>query len=276
MQLSKYHGLGNDFLVAFDPTGGAGDLAPEVVRGLCDRRRGLGADGVIVGGPAPTRTIADLRMHLFNADGGRAEMSGNGIRCLAHAEARRRGMGSGTLRIATDAGLRTLELSPGPDAATATVAVDMGAARLGSAPDGPWPPDDLLELKRSAVVDLGNPHAVLWVDDPDAVDLARVGPVVEARFPEGVNVELIRPVEHGRGLDLRVWERGVGLTQACGTGACAAAHAAHRWGAAQAEVVVYMPGGAAVVEVGERLVLRGPSVHVADVCPDEELVRRWP
>ncbi len=271
MRVSKHHGLGNDFLVLVD-LAGDDEVTPELARWACDRRRGIGADGFLVGS-VPEGFFPDgpphLRMVLYNADGGRAEMSGNGIRCLAQAEARRMGVDRVELRILTDAGLRVCEVREGPDPRTATVSVDMGRARALPDPGDGWQVEAGVPVHRAALVDLGNPHAVLLVDDPSQVDLAVVGPAVERHFPAGVNVEVVAPAA-GDGLRLRVWERGAGITEACGTGACAAAWAAHGWGLAAVDVTVHMPGGDAVVVVGDHLTLVGPATYVADIDLDPE------
>ena len=279
MQLSKLHGLGNDFLVLVD----LDDVTPidaGLAIALCDRRRGIGADGLIR--VSPGTEGADVTMVLRNADGGMAEMSGNGIRCLALAVARHRGVAELDLTVATGGGVRGLRLSTG-HGGTADVEVDMGKARPGPEPDTGW-----LSLPVTAVLldgpdgpypgistlDLGNPHLVVLVDDPGAVDLADSGPVAEAQFADGINVGFVAPA---RGeldaLDLRVWERGAGITEACGTGATAAAHAAHEWGLVGERVTVHLPGGDVRVSIGDTLVLSGPAVHVADCTVDDDTLR---
>ena len=265
MRLSKHHGLGNDFLVLLD-LDGATPVDAELARALCDRRRGVGADGLIRVSPGTGE--ADVTMTLRNADGSLAEMSGNGIRCLAQAVARARGVDRVELTVATGGGSRHVQVSPGPDIHTACVQVDMGQAREGP---GGWVAEGLPEgSTKATTVDLGNPHLVVLVDDVACVDLGEVGPRLSARFPAGSNVEVIAPAA-GRhdALDLRVWERGAGLTEACGTGACAAAAAAHGWGLVGEHVVVRMPGGDLDVTVGKVLTLAGPTTFVADVeVPD--------
>ncbi len=271
MHLRKHHGLGNDFLILVD----LDDQMPvdaATARWLCDRHRGVGADGFIRVSPAPALAhaapgddVAEVAMTLYNADGSVAEMSGNGIRCLGQAVARQRGVTSLDLAVATAGGLRRLRVQPGPtdDPATALVAVDMGAAHPG-AEDAALPA--LVEVTKVATVDMGNPHLVLLVDDPEACDLAELGPQLSSPFEHGSNVEVVAPAL-GRPdtLDLRVWERGVGLTQACGTGACAAAHAAHEWGLVGERVRVRMPGGEVDVTLGATVTLAGPATFVADI-----------
>jgi len=275
LRLTKHHGLGNDFLVLLGPRADLAAIGPDHAVRWCDRHTGVGADGLLLGvvdaepdegGPV------DLVMTLFNADGSRAEMSGNGIRCLAQAEVDRRGTDTADLRIVTDGGPRTVRVRPGPDARTVVAAVDMGPAGPGPTADRA-PAADVddpvalaAEPKQSLTVDLGNPHLVLLVDDPSAADPRRFGPHWEAGYDAGINVHVIGPTPGADDeLAMAIWERGAGPTLACGTGATAAAHAAHVWGLVGRRVVVQMPGGHVEVEVGDRLTLHGPSVRIATV-----------
>ncbi|MDY7103401.1 MAG: diaminopimelate epimerase [Actinomycetota bacterium] len=267
MHLSKYHGLGNDFLVVLVDQPGAERLvaaAGSLAKAWCDRRRGIGADGLIIGEIAPVG--ADLRMHLHNADGGRAEISGNGIRCLAQAEIRRRGLTRGALRITTDAGDRQVLVSSGPSADTVLAEVDMGEVTTVS---GMAAPAALAVSESSpsvALVDVGNPHVVIGVEDPAGVDLATLGARIEAEVPGGANVHVIAPVAGTPdALRVRTWERGAGLTEACGSGAVASAYAAHQWGVVGDDVIVHMPGGDARVRLGSTARLIGPATHIADI-----------
>jgi len=255
VRLTKHHGLGNDFLVLLDPAGSA-EVDGATARALCDRHRGVGADGLIVGGPG--RDGADLAMVLRNADGSRAEMSGNGIRCLGQAVALDRGVDRLDLVVATDAGPRALTVAPGADARTAAVRVDMGVAKVDLEPSL----DGLLGT--AALVDMGNPHLVLPREDLGTVDVLTDGPALEALVPGGVNVEWYRRRPDGD-LELVVWERGAGATEACGTGACAVAAADAAWHGRSGAVQVHMPGGAVEVGLGEALALTGPSAFVATV-----------
>ena len=273
VQLTKHHGLANDVLVVLDEVNGReltidGDLA---VR-LCDRRRGIGADGLIHGAAPAPDTDVDVVMHLYNADGSRAEMSGNGIRCLAQAVAMARDVREAMLIVATDGGVRQVQVESSADQHTSHVRVDMGPAGAGPAVAAevtdrlaaPGP----AHATAVATADMGNPHLVVVVDDPSLIDLAVEGPWLERHFAEGINVEFIAATGADT-LDLRVWERGAGITQACGTGACAAAHAAHGWGMVGERVQVDMPGGSATVELADTITLIGPSSHVATLeIPD--------
>lgn len=265
--LRKLHGWGNDFLVALDVDQPDGALDPHTVAALaptlCDRRRGVGADGLIHGTAGGAG--AEVTMALFNADGSRAEMSGNGIRCLAHAVLLASGVWADTVVIDTDVGRRALRLRGGaPDAdvpVEVVVEVPMGTVNPGPAVGALA---DALGEHRHLTRDVGNPHLVVEVPDPEAVALAELGPRLEASFPSGVNVEVITAADGV--VDLAVWERGVGVTEACGTGACAAAHAARHWGLAGDAVRVRMPGGEALVVLdGDEATLVGPSVAIATV-----------
>ncbi len=242
MKLEKYHGLGNDFLVLID-LDGLHPVDGATARALCDRHRGVGADGLIrvTVGPTPNAYV----MELYNADGGRAEMSGNGIRCLALALVDA-GLEAGPeIAIATDAGPRRVVVGAG-----GAISVDMGSAK---AEPGPG---------QSLLVDMGNPHAVVEVQDPYDVDLGRES----LRYGRDLNLEVVAAGPGPDELTMRVWERGVGETLACGTGACAAAVAAHTWGMVGDRVTVHQPGGAVQVELGDhRIVLTGPATWVATV-----------
>ena len=277
MRLVKLHGLGNDFLVAVD----APELGPDDARLLCDRRRGVGADGLLVLLRGAAAGDADARMVLFNSDGSRAAMSGNGIRCAAHAlvHVEPPTTWPTTRTIDTDAGLRTVVVHDDDPGAVAPrrvrVEVDMGPVT-----DGPaWRPSDAATRatagRRVATADIGNPHLVCEVPDPWTIDVAAVGSLLEADFADGMNVEFIAPTPGcPDSIDLTVWERGAGVTEACGTGASAAATVAHRWGLVGPDVVVRMPGGDVEVRIGERVTLVGPSEFVAVVDPDPNGMHR--
>jgi len=260
LHLTKHHGLGNDFLVALAAANPSLDPSAERARELCDRHRGIGADG-LVWGLAPADPEHDLRMVLHNADGSAAEISGNGIRCLGQAFLRDRGERSGVVLIETEAGLRRLQSGPTDDDDTDMLVVDMGP--VGRGPDAPEVEGGLRQLSLS----VGNPHLVIEVDELASIDPAERGPVIAATVPGGINVHFLAP----GGPDvvrLLHWERGAGVTEACGSGAVAAAVAAGRWGLAGDSVTVRMPGGDAVVTVtadGAATTLSGPATFVAEV-----------
>lgn len=259
LTLTKHHGLGNDFLVLWDaPEVELADLA----RRVCDRRRGLGADGLLVGGEVSGH---DAVMRLFNADGSVAEMSGNGIRCFAQALARRERRG-GRLSILTDAGVRVVDLSPTADPSVVQVTVDMGP--VGELPEpGGWSELGCDPMRPVRHLSVGNPHSVVGVEDVASVDLAMLGGVV----PQ-VNLEIVEPGPESGAITMRVHERGAGITEACGTGACASARAAVDWGLVtpvDGRVVVHMDGGDAVVILDRpepgRVTLVGPAQLVGEL-----------
>ncbi len=265
MRLTKHHGLGNDFLVALDEV----NVAPLVLdasqaRRLCDRHTGVGADGLIHG-----RTLDEgLGMTLWNSDGSRAEISGNGLRCLGQAVAMARSAATLDVVIATDAGDRRVVVEPGPSPDTSLVTAAMGHVEVFEGSELEAAEDALraeLEVIRVGRASIGNPHVVAEVSDPRSVDLANVGPRVERAVEGGVNVELIRASAEADVIELAVWERGSGLTQACGSGACVAASFAHRWGLTGPEVRVEMPGGVAEVSLGIQVHLRGPATCIAAI-----------
>jgi diaminopimelate epimerase len=274
MQLTKHHGLGNDFLVGLEEVDGPLEADASTARALCDRRLGIGADGLIIGArPAPGDTgpdgrPVDVAMHLWNADGSRAEMSGNGIRCLGQALARARDDHEASYLVRTDGGLRELVVHDDADHRRAQVHATMGP--IGPGPEVPAAVAERLDDARHGTADLGNPHLVVLVADLGAVDLVGTGSWIERQFPRGVNVEFIASGEGADVLDLLVWERGAGVTEACGTGAVAAAHLARSWGLVGREVCVHMPGGTAEVVLPDQVeggepVLIGPAQHVATV-----------
>lgn len=252
--LTKHEGAGNDFLVVVEGPGGAGvdGVDGAVARALCDRRRGVGADGLVL--VRRGTAGADLAMDLWNADGSEAEMSGNGIRCLAQAAVQAGLVGPPRFTVATGAGLRTVDYRTGPDPDAATASVDMGAVRLGAA--------RTVAGHRARDAHVGNPHVVVLVDGAlDEVHLEQLAAAAGA----GVNVEVVTPAAGG--LALRVWERGVGETLACGTGSCAAAAAARAWGLVGDDIPVANPGGTLDVHLDGvgGAVLAGPVRRIAEV-----------
>lgn len=255
---SKYEGLGNDFVLV--DASREDDVAASSVVGICDRRRGVGADGVILVLP-PREDSHAARMRVINADGSVPEMCGNGLRCVALHVARTRGLGSASLAIETDAGLRECRVED-ETADGALVTVDMGEVEVES--DVTLEVDGVrLEL---TLADVGNPHAVTFTGADRAL-AERLGPRVAThpRFPRGTNVEFCTAGE--RGIDVVVWERGVGLTLACGTGACATAAVACAKGLAAYDqpIEVRLPGGPLLLVIhgqSRRATMRGPARRV--------------
>jgi diaminopimelate epimerase len=265
LMLTKHHGLGNDFLVLFDDQPRPEVPLADLARRLCDRRRGIGADGLILAVTEPS-TDADLGMILHNADGSAAEMSGNGIRCLAQAWARRAGIPAGTVHIDTAGGRRVVEVHPGPSPVTVMAAVTLGdAVRID--PPRNWDALGCDPGRPVAHLSLGNPHAVVAVGDVDDVDLEALG-----RLVPDVNLEIVAPGPEPEAVTMRVHERGAGITEACGTGAGAAAYAAAQWGLADPlndEITVHMLGGDAKVRIRPELVLVGPATYIGHIeVPD--------
>ena len=250
MRFAKWHGLGNDFVMVADPDD-AITLDGARVKEICDRRFGVGADGVIR--VVPGAEGADLLMDYVNSDGTLGEMCGNGIRCLA-LFAREEGLTDKTeLRISTGAGIKTVTVLD-----DGRVRVDMGPPIFEPADipmrwDGPDALHAKLELEsgviEATVVSMGNPHAVLFVGDPAAAPITTLGPVIENLdvFPNGTNVEWAR-VDSPDHVTMTVWERGSGQTLACGTGACAVAVAAKLIGGAGDRMTVSLPGGDLEIE----------------------------
>jgi diaminopimelate epimerase len=248
----KYEGLGNDFVVVVAARDDAVD--PAAVPAICDRRFGVGADGVILVVP-PSSPNASARMRVINADGSVPEMCGNGLRCAALHVARSRGMRDGEILFDTDAGPRGCRVDDG------LVTVDMGVVATTE--------DVALDLDGDvwplSLADAGNPHAITTrVADRSVID--RVGPRIAThpRFPAGTNVEFA--VYRDGDVDLVVWERGVGVTHACGTGACAtvAVGVARGLLPRAVPVAVHLPGGTLEITIDDagRAVMRGPATHV--------------
>ncbi len=248
------HGLGNDFVV-FDAREEPLAMDAALARAVADRHRGIGCDQLIVIEPS---VVADVRMRIFNADGSEVESCGNATRCVA-------ALLGGPTRIETLGGLLLAQ------ADGAGASVDMGAPRFGwdEIPLA-YPMDTAVMpvgwdgLERPFAVNVGNPHVIFFVSDADAIDLARLGPLIECDplFPERINVN-VASVADGR-IKLRVWERGVGLTRACGTGACATAVAAISRGLAPSPVEVDLPGGALTIDwaPGRTIRMSGAATYV--------------
>ncbi|NBC95010.1 MAG: diaminopimelate epimerase [Deinococcus-Thermus bacterium] len=263
---TKMHGLGNDFVV-IDGVQARVELAADEVRRVADRRTGVGCDQVLVIEPA--RDGADFGYRIFNADGGEVEQCGNGARCVARF-VREHGLSTADeVRFATRGGtIRTRQLADG------RVAVDMGVPRFDPA-SIPFVADgeaDRYELDvdgrvwRLGAVSMGNPHAVLMVDDVEQAPVTTLGPAIEhhPRFPQRANVGFVQAGDR-RHIRLRVWERGVGETMACGTGACAAVAVGRRQGLLDESVTVDLAGGALVIDWAggdNPLWMTGPATTV--------------
>jgi len=282
MRFAKYHGLGNDFLVVdlrdVSASDAAAVQAPGNVIALCDRQFGVGGDGVLA---VLASATADARMRVLNSDGSEAEMCGNGLRCVAKELYDRGGLRKPELAIDTGAGRLTCAIEAA-SGVTRSVTVEMGTPRLlrgeipMTGPAGERCVEQALEVAGTAraitCVSMGNPHAITFVASrAEALELANtVGPRVEhhAWFPNRTNAEFAH-VKSRREIDLVVWERGCGITLACGTGACATTVAAIVTGRADeaSPVQVNLPGGSLEITVHAGLTgvaMKGPALHVFD------------
>jgi diaminopimelate epimerase len=253
----KMHGLGNDFVVV-DDREGIWDFDGAAVRWICDRHFGVGADGLILVRTA-TDPSCDFFMLYYNADGTTAEMCGNGIRCFAKWLVDRDLVPADTVTVQTLGGAKTVEVVRPADGTMSRARVDMGVPGLAPA-DIPatFPGDQVFECPLETdlgtftvtCVSMGNPHCVIWVDDVDSAPVETLGPIVENHpaFPRKTNVEFAEVAEEPDHLRLRVWERGVGETLACGTGACATLVAAVLSCRTGRSATVELPGGELFIE----------------------------
>ena len=245
MHISRYQGLGNDFLIAF-----VEDLPNDpflMARDLCDRKNSIGADGLIFGTPS---TLGDAFFTLFNSDGSEAEVSGNGLACFGYA-IHRNDMTKKIMAVETATTEHQIWIKQSSNN-SAFVKASLNAPNKGPAFNDLKIDLGGVQHDRVASVDVGNPHLVIEVEDVESIDLGEVGPKLESFFmPIGCNIHLVA-ISDDQEIQVRHWERGVGLTEACGSGAVASAWAAHQWGMVSDEVQVGMPGGRASVSLGER------------------------
>ncbi|MFC0666014.1 diaminopimelate epimerase [Azotobacter chroococcum] len=267
LRFTKMHGLGNDFMV-LDLVSQHAHIQPKHARQWGDRHTGIGFDQLLIVEP-PSRPDVDFRYRIFNADGSEVEQCGNGARCFARFVLDKRLTVKKRIRVETRSGL--IELDVRPDG---QVCVDMGPPRL-EPQEIPFQAEAAalnycVEVDGQAVefaaLSMGNPHAVLRVADVESAPVHALGPKLEhhPRFPQRVNVGFLQVVDrqHAR---LRVWERGAGETQACGTGACAAAVTAIRQGWMDSPVLIDLPGGRLSIAwagLGQSVMMTGPAVRV--------------
>ncbi|TVQ47828.1 MAG: diaminopimelate epimerase [Gloeocapsa sp. DLM2.Bin57] len=269
LEFSKYQGLGNDFILVDNRDQNNPVITPEQAIQLCDRHLGIGADGVIFALPGEKDT--DYTMRIFNSDGSEPEMCGNGIRCLAKfiADLTQKNRKGHFYRIQTLAGVITPELL-----ANGQVRVDMGKPEYlaGAIPTTLVPPEQKVinELLRVAgqnwdvtCVSMGNPHCVIFVEDVDNIPLETLGPQFEHNpvFPQRINTEFIQVINNNY-LKMRVWERGAGITLACGTGACASVVAGVLTRRIESTCTVELPGGLLEIEWSpetEKVYMTGPA-----------------
>jgi diaminopimelate epimerase len=268
------HGLGNDFVV-LDLRCDAIVLGTKDYRALAARRTGIGCDQVILLEPPHDPAAAQIFMRIRNADGSEAEACGNATRCVA--DLMHRETGQRRIRIETAAGL--LEAETLPDG---SIAVDMGPARTGwrdiplaEAMDTDYVELSLGLLSEPVCTNIGNPHATFFVDKVDEVDLAALGPALEHHplFPRRANIG-VAAVRDRRNLRLRVWERGAGITTACGSGACAALVAAHRRGLTDRRAAVELDGGSLDITWRKdgHVIMTGPAALSFEGMFDPELL----
>jgi diaminopimelate epimerase len=251
----KMHGLGNDFVVLDARSGAVPEITLAKARALADRNTGIGCDQLILLEPATGRSDADFRMRIFNHDGSEVEACGNAARAVAllHGDQARVETAGGTISLAPSEGGASVDMG--------TPRFEWDAIPLDHPLDTRRMPVAWEELEAPDAVNVGNPHAVFFVDDVHAVALERLGPLIEhdPLFPERVNVN-VASVARGE-IDLRVWERGAGLTRACGTGACATAVAAIRRKLVTSPVAVHLPGGTLTIDwqPGGTITMTGPA-----------------
>ena len=277
VRFTKMHGIGNDYIYVNRSEESVNDPAV-LARAMADRRRGIGADGLILILPAEPGVDAAVRMRMFNADGSESAMCGNGIRCVCKY-AHDHGLSKAQpMRIQTGAGVLTLEYTIGDDGTVDQVTVDMGEPilLLGDVPvdrrhlaggDGPMYRISVDEQTFEAVfVSIGNPHAIIYVDDAEVVDLQRLGPKLETHpaFPNRMNVHFVRVADPNQ-VFMRTWERGSGATLACGSGACAVCVAGVITGRTDRRLLAHLPGGDLDIRWDERtnhVFMTGPAVEV--------------
>ena len=274
LRFTKMHGAGNDFVV-LDATAGPLSLSEAQYRHLADRRFGVGADQILIVEPGSAEIGTDFTYRIVNADGSEVEQCGNGARCFARFVHDTGLTDKDTIRVQTMGGIIEPRLQ-----ADGRVTVDMGAPVLepervpfnaaGLTPrlvNGTelWPLALANFPVEVAVVSMGNPHIVFFVDDLGTIDTAHWGPLIETHpmFPERVNVEFAQ-ILNPHTIKVIVWERGTGFTQACGSGACAVGVAAIRRGLAKSPLVTYFPGGELGIEWkdGSGVIMTGPVTYV--------------
>ena len=272
LRFTKMHGCGNDFIVV-DDVANEWDFDEEAVQLLCDRHFGIGADGLILVRNA-SDPEGDFFMLYMNADGSLAEMCGNGVRVFAKYLDDAGRVNGDTIAVQTLGGIKRIDILRDEKGAFSLARVDMGTPVLDAA-DIPTtlPCDPVVDALvttdagdvRVTCVSMGNPHAIVWVDDVDSAPVTTTGPLVEAApvFPRKTNVEFAQVVDSGR-IRLRVWERGVGETLACGTGACATLVAAALTGRTGRSATIELPGGDLDIEWDEdgRVRMTGPAETV--------------
>ena len=304
MQFTKMHGLENDYIYIDTFQEHVANPAA-LARVVSDRHSGIGSDGLILVGAPDTHAAADLRMRIFNADGGEAQMCGNGIRCVAKFAIERGLASRNPLRIQTGRGTLTVSWSVDANALVREASVDMGLPILKMSqipaqiegfsaqdhvvsaplPASWWALDTNSDWKHACgydekltLVSMGNPHAIFWCDDVSQVPLEIVGPFIEHHhaFPERINAHFVQRDNKSR-VKVRTWERGSGITRACGTGACAVVVAGVLEGKLSSKCEVMLLGGALQVEwagLDQSIIMTGPAVEVCRGTISNELMEK--
>lgn len=277
LKFSKMHGIGNDFPIIDESKG---EVIPEsekceACRFLCHRNFGVGGDGVLFVVPSD---VADIGYRMFNPDGSEAEMCGNGIRCFADFVYRKGILKQEKMTVETKSGIKTIEITL-EDGEPVLFKVDMGTATFKTS-EIPMTADEeeflngeLEVLDKTyplTAISVGNPHAIIFVDDVEAVDIDKFGPAIECHevFPEKINVHFVQVVSKNEGI-MRTWERGAGVTLACGTGATSTAISGYKLGLFDKDVLLHLPGGDLEFNVYEKegnlgALMKGPAELVYD------------
>jgi len=268
MKFWKMHGLGNDYIVIDNRDGNIPeDRLSTLAQRLCRRRFSVGADGLLL---VYNSSVADAKMRIFNADGSEAEMCGNGIRCFAKYCYENNIVKKTSMRVDTLAGLKNMLLNL-ENGEVKSVKVDMGKPilereKIPVLGEGRCIDEDLRvnnETFRITCLSVGNPHCIIFVDDLDRVSVEKFGPKIENHqlFPNRVNVEFAQVLDESN-LRVRVWERGVGETFACGTGACASVVAGKLLGKTSGRCFVHLLGGDLTIEYKDKILMTGPAEKV--------------
>lgn len=277
LKFSKMHGIGNDFPIIDESKG---EVIPEAekaeaCRFLCHRNFGVGGDGVLFVVPSE---VADIGYRMFNPDGSEAEMCGNGIRCFGDFVYRKGILKQEKMTVETKSGIKTIEITL-EDGEPALFKVDMGTSTF-KTKEIPMIADEdeflngelevLDETYAVTAISVGNPHAIIFVEDVSAVDIDKFGPAIECHevFPEKINVHFVQVISENEGI-MRTWERGAGVTLACGTGATSTAISGYKLGLFDSEVLLHLPGGDLEFNVYEKdgelgAFMKGPAELVFD------------
>ncbi|WP_407376874.1 diaminopimelate epimerase [Methanobrevibacter sp.] len=277
LKFSKMHGIGNDFPIIDESEGEVIPEAdkPEACRMLCHRNFGVGGDGVLFVEPSD---VADIGYRMFNPDGSEAEMCGNGIRCFGDFVYRKGILKQEKMTVETRAGIKTIEITLENDEPV-LFKVDMGLSTF-KTPEIPMTADEdeFLDGELEVIdttfnltaISVGNPHAIIFVDDVDEIDINKYGPAIEAHevFPEKINVHFVEVISKNEG-KMITWERGAGITLACGTGATSTAISGFKLGLFDEDILLHLPGGDLKFQVYEKedalgAFMEGPAKLVFD------------